>query len=181
MKIPTISDDPQVQSRYEEMRRNGESHNMAEMCAMRSACGSRGTERAIFSRVTGNGLDGLGVAQREWKLQQARKAGINPHGKIYMPELARHGVPNDPIAWVGDTHDIVKACHITGRGCPELGVKPAQYMKREQPVALAEKNVKELMVKELESMDPREAKRVNKRELREKIIDKHGAKNVENL
>lgn len=175
---PKISDDPAVQQHYESMRSKGESHNMAEMCAMRQASGTRGSERAIMFDVQNHGMNGWPEAMKQHRLQQAVKAGINPTGKVYMPNLGRHGVSNDPNCWVSDTGDVIRALKARGDGCEQLGVKPATYMPRKPAVRLSEKLIKEKVLDRMHGLTPAEARKIDRKKLREEIIEKHGAKKV---
>lgn len=181
MTYPTISEDAGIQEEYIRLRECGESHNFAEILAFRVPPGTRGTERAMFHNVHNQGLEHMTEAQRNWKLRRARQAGVDTTGKVFMPELARPGVQNDPLCWVSDSNDVARVLKMTGRGCPEMGIKPAQYLPKAQPKRLSERLVQERMESELSKMEPKQAKSVNKKELREQIIEKHGAKKIEKL
>jgi len=50
MRYPHVSDDPKVQSRYEECRRNGCSHNLAEILAFRKPPRVRNTYSPLHPR-----------------------------------------------------------------------------------------------------------------------------------
>lgn len=91
---------------YVRMRRDGESHNMAEMLATRSFPGVKGTD-SVF--MEGRHLDGSqfekdapNVGQHH--LELARKAGVNVTGKYYSGTLARF--PGDPRAWISGLGDV---------------------------------------------------------------------------
>jgi hypothetical protein len=50
MKYPQVSDDPKVQAHYEECRRNGCSHKLAEMLAFRKPPRFRNTYSPLHPR-----------------------------------------------------------------------------------------------------------------------------------
>ena len=48
-------------------------------------------------------------------VRQARAAGVNPTGKVYLHSLANK--PYDPQAWVSDRNDVARVCRERGWGC----------------------------------------------------------------
>ncbi len=112
--LPVVSRDPEVQSRYITMRRDGQSHNMAEVLALRKFPSTTGTDRAFME---GRALDGAqfqgmpGDVGRQY-VAAAAKAGVNTAGKWYSGTLARF--PMDPQAWVGGTADVKAVCDKEG-------------------------------------------------------------------
>ena len=113
-EILVISRNPEVQARYEEMRRNGESHAMAEMLATRSFPGLRTDSEFNKGRCNGNQFEEtpwLGDYYRA----RAEEAGVSVTGKYYQSTLARF--PGDPEAWVGGRGDVEKICLQRGWGC----------------------------------------------------------------
>ena len=56
MKYPKVSDNPEIQSLYEEIRRGGESHKLAEMLALRQVPNLQtDTRRLAGTKDTGHG------------------------------------------------------------------------------------------------------------------------------
>lgn len=65
--------------------------------------------------------DGFG---KDWRSRQlahaaARKAGVNPTGKRFVPQMCRKGVRFDPMAWVSDRADVKRRCLKEGWGMNE--------------------------------------------------------------
>lgn len=99
---PVIDPDPEIQSRYEQLRRNGESHNIAEMLTYRSAPSSK-TDDDFFR---GQGTLDAQVGDDPHYMQQitanyrAATGGQNPNPNYsYQAGLAQY--PGDPRAFVG--------------------------------------------------------------------------------
>jgi hypothetical protein len=111
-----ISDDPEVQSAYEAMVAAGESHSIAELLALRTFPGIKGTD-AVF--MEGRKLDGSQFQGQDLvashHLKKARDAGVNPVGKHYLGGLADH--PGDPRAWVSGLGDVRRVCEERGWSC----------------------------------------------------------------
>lgn len=102
--VPTISDDPAVQARYVEMRRNGESHNMAEMLATRSFPGFSTDDTFMRGWKTGEQFAD-NPALGNYYRQVAESQGCSTQGKAYISGLAEY--PGDPRAWVGGKSDVL--------------------------------------------------------------------------
>lgn len=172
MTFQQISSNAEVQSRYETMRRKGESHAMAEMLATRRAPNLNGTDTAFLrGKHLNNGLENNWIGDE--MRTKARSAGIPIDGKVYVAQLADTRGAADPKAWVSDTGDIKRVCEQNGWGC-DGSVKTARYEgKPLEQVRLAEDIVVEKMESAIEK-NP-DLKR-NLPELRESIIEKHGAK-----
>lgn len=93
-----------IQMDYWKMRKNGESHRMAEMLATRSFPGIKSD--AIFNEGRFSGEAGrIGVEQR-WLQEQAEAVGVSTTGKFYCRGLA--DFPGDPTAWVSDRGDVLR-------------------------------------------------------------------------
>ncbi len=120
---PWVSDDQAIQFSYEEMRRNGESHAIAEMLATRSFPGVKGTD-SVF--MQGRKLDGQQFEEAPpnvgaHHMELARKAGVNTSGKYYSGTMARF--PGDPRAWVsglGDVRRIARERQMGVSGAVEI-------------------------------------------------------------
>lgn len=150
---------------------------LEDMFESRCAPMMKNSDRA-FLEGTGGGTPthGLDEICLERTLERARKAGINPNGKVYMAQL---GTAENPLAWVSGVDDVKKSCELQGHGCEALGIKPVTYDPTPD-VPLADHVVEEFAVERLQSDPDLKAKcRENPAklaELREEIIDKHGNK-----
>ena len=102
--FPIVSNDLVTQARYENMRLDGQSHNMAEMLATRSFPGVK--TDAVFNEGKFSGDMGKVGPHQLWLKLQAEAAGISTAGKWYCSGLA--SFPGDPTAWVGDRGDVLR-------------------------------------------------------------------------
>ena len=89
------------------------------------------------------------------------------------------GRPNDPMAWVGNSGDVLAACKEKGLSC-EGAVSYKAPERRIKKKRLADDIAHGFMQKELAS-DPSLRERVKKNpkklvELKEKVVEKHGSK-----
>ncbi|MFA7177157.1 MAG: hypothetical protein WC114_07915 [Smithellaceae bacterium] len=95
---PTISDNPAVQQDYERMRERGQSHNIAEMLALKRTPTLR-TDATLLAAVNG--------AKEDFSFEQdnlhskavvktAKRLGVHP--KQYQPTLADYA--GDPKAFI---------------------------------------------------------------------------------
>jgi hypothetical protein len=112
-------------------------------------------------------FDSLPKRQAQYVLRDARRAGINPSGKVYCAGLADNRGWQDPAAWVSSNDDVLKVAKarrlaVSGSVNYDPGPEPIK------PKLLSERIIKDEMRKEL-----RQNPKANKGELREKIIDKH--------
>lgn len=97
-------------SRYHAMREAGESHNMAEMLALRTFPGVRGTD-SVFMQGTHCQDDPID----QYRYAVAQASGVDTSGKRYLPSLAAY--PNDPQAWVSGLDDVARVCSARGYNC----------------------------------------------------------------
>lgn len=179
VSFPIISSDRRIQSRYERMRRKGESHTIAEMCAAQSAPKMKGSERALMEgALLDNNLKGKLPAQRASVIANARKAGINPTGKIWLGELAREGMGSgrDPLAWVSGKDDVIAACRANGVGSARFGVKPPQYVPEPKQIRLNPKIARRMAREKFAALRPEEQKKTSLTKLVGEITERHGAK-----
>lgn len=103
----------------------------AEMKRTRLACAECGQrmERVFgvpaiitdttFTRTMDDGF-GNDQIRRRMAYAAARRAGVNPNGKIYCPGLCRRGRPFDPGAWVSASHaraEIRRRCEQLNYAC----------------------------------------------------------------
>jgi hypothetical protein len=107
--FPRVSHNNSVQEAYERMRRDGQSHNMAEMLACRSVPGIR--TDSTFMRDANARSAHVPLSARK----AAKKAGVSTDGKVFMTQLADS--PNDPKAWVSGKGDIKRICETRGWSC----------------------------------------------------------------
>jgi hypothetical protein len=161
---------------YREMIGRGESPRMAIMLLARKVPGTKGTDTKFQQyereRVAHDYTD-----QDMAKIHQlAKTAGISTAGKTYNGQLGRY---TDPRAWISDTSDVratarEKGLSIAGQVNVENEAKPRKR-----------KPLNERLVNEAEraylKASPKLAEQVKKkpsarRELRERIIEKHGSK-----
>lgn len=121
MSYPMVSTDQFVQSEYERMREQGESHNFAEMLATRSFPGIRTDSTWNAGRCNGNQFEDTPL-RGDFYLEEAKKAGMNPVGMTYLPSLARF--PGDPEAWVSGRGDVQRICDQRGWGMGDKDPQP---------------------------------------------------------
>jgi hypothetical protein len=106
MILPQISDNPEIQRRYEQLRYDGVSHNLAELFALRTFPGINGTDKAFNrGRVNGNQFADC-PALGDYYRACAESAGVSVAGKYYCHGLGRY--PGDAQAWVADTSDVLR-------------------------------------------------------------------------
>jgi hypothetical protein len=173
-QLPTVSPIPEIQAAYEQMRNNGQSHNMAEMLAVRIPSGTKNTDRAFMEGKHSNyGLESTKIP--EYYLKRAMEAGVNPHGKVYVSQLASEW--GDPRAWVSDLSEVGDRCRASGKGCAALGIEAVEPPPKQQ-IRLAEDLVQEEMTNALRK-DPGKATKLT--ELRQEVIEKHGSPSKESF
>lgn len=166
---PIISDHPDVQSRYVALRKEGQSHNMAEMLATRRSCMAKGMDRTFLEgKMHNHGLPQGFIGDKMMEL--ARKAGVQTAGKVHISQL---GPVTSHEAWVSGVDDVVRVCKKQGRGISGTvnvrGCEPPPPVQ----VRLAEDLVQESMQLALKK-NP--GKATDLRALREEVIEKHGQK-----
>lgn len=157
---------PEACATYARAARYGE--RWALMCATQTPPGTRGSDRAFMEgRLNQQWLDDMPPKQARTILGEARAAGIDVAGKVYVGGLADHRAHRDPMAWVDSTADIkkvAKARNLTVDGA----VRHQGVTLPARRTALNERIIQEEM--------PRYRKKhPNKKpgELREMIINRH--------
>lgn len=101
----------EVQSHYLQMIEAGQNPRFAEMCALQSPPGTRGTDRAFMEgRLHGNWLDSMPKKLAQAALREAHLAGISTSGKFYMGGIADKRGYKDPEAWVDSASDVLRVC-----------------------------------------------------------------------
>lgn len=111
---PVISEINAVQEAYEAMRRDGTSHNLAEMFALQHAPVGNTDSTFLAGHCNGNQFEKC-PAIGDYYEREAAKHGLNVKGKVYKSGLARF--PGDPEAWIGSKDDIKNICESRGWGC----------------------------------------------------------------
>lgn len=113
---PEVSIDSVIQARYEQMRRDGQSHLLAEMLACQRP--PRGKDNTSWLAANSKAIGGGDLAPpvRQHHEAMARAAGVNIEGKVYMPGLARQNMPGDPMAWVTDHSEFKRRLESRGDG-----------------------------------------------------------------
>ena len=147
----------------------------AEMCRSHSAPVYKGSDRAFMEgRVLNHGFKGDPDWLVEMKLKQAKRAGIDVTGKVYIGGLADGRGGGCPDAWVSGADDVTAACqrrNLNATGC-------VNYQGHEvdpgEDAELAPDIVEETVNKYV-AVNP-DLKRKDKRELREMVKSKHGNK-----
>lgn len=117
-RLPVVSGQPAQQAAYLRMRLRGESHNMAELLALRRFPSVRGLN-ADFMRGANSGDDDTKTDTLNAHYACLAKVnGTDINGKKYIPGLA--AFPGDPQAWVSGTDDVRRVCADRGWNCSGL-------------------------------------------------------------
>lgn len=103
----SISRDPVIQARYEEMIAAGESHMMAEMLAFQAAPGLNTDDTFLRGHCNGNQFAKQPHVGDFYK-KKAEAAGVDTTGKVYLSSLAQES--GDPEAWVSGRGDVKRIC-----------------------------------------------------------------------
>lgn len=146
--LPTISENPTIQSAYIAMRRQGESHTIAEMLAFQR--GPFLMTDAVYNegRVNGSCFEHE-QATGDYYKKVAERAGVSVKGKHYDPQLARFVA--DPEAWVSGRGDVQKIVESRPgwevNGAVKAKARPADPSPE---VDVAESLVQEAVADELE-------------------------------
>lgn len=154
---------------YVRLRSEGQSHKWAEMCALQSPPGVKGTDRSYMQgRYNNQQLDNMPPDHARNIVTLAKRAGINPSGKYYAASIADGRGPADPAAWVDSTADIKRvamARNLSVSGAVEHKAIPVPPKR----VALSERLTKEMMRAERKN-NPN----MKSGELREMVVAKYG-------
>lgn len=147
---------------------------LKEMLKARKCASLRGTDSWFQTGwAHDDGLNGSPVRNRYY--EEAKKAGISTAGKRYRHDLANYTF--DPNGWVGSIGEVYDKCRAQNRQITMGGTEEVLLRNSEGPpqeaIRLDDDLVQEAMNDELRK-DPSQA--ANMPELREKVIDKHGAK-----
>ena len=147
----------------------------ADMCQSRIPPGAFATERALMQgRIQNGGVESMHPTVRDMYIKKARAAGVSPQGKTYCSQLARFA--GDPQAWCAsqsDVVDIAKKRNLTIKACNVKGVKKDEKPNNRRLSDRAIKDLARNYVQENPDLGRKP------RELVEMIVDKHGAKKVD--
>lgn len=145
MTWPIVSDDSAVQALYEECRRAGTSHTLAEVFAFQKAPES-GLDDTRFMGVIARAADRTTPEVRAMYEREARAAGVSTTGRIYEPSIAspEPGMMSDPKAWVGSLSELRENAnrnHIgIKRGISEVKTAPTEGFKNSDEKLVARRN-----------------------------------------
>ena len=163
---------------YDRLIDEGNKPQFAAMLALQSPPGTKGTERS-FNEGSHSWADKLFSKNRDYIFTTARKAGINPTGKVYKGGIGR---PDDPMAWVSGPDDVLAACKSKGlsvKGAVNYDAPKQKFKKKRMGKDVMDRYVQMELMK-----DPGVVEKVRKRpkkmrDIQEKVIDKHSKKNLE--
>ena len=116
---------------YQQCIANGCTPKLAEMLASRTPPMSN-TDRELWEGHTNGQQFEKAPGIGDYYKRQARVAGVDPKGKIYLSSLARY--PGDPEAWVDGRGDIKRV--LDKRGWGAEGIVNAPVRKDDTPPAL---------------------------------------------
>jgi hypothetical protein len=173
MELPPdiASASAESQAHYKKMIADGQSPRFAAMCALRIAPGTKGSDRAFLEgRQNNQQLDAMPKLQAQYLVREAKQAGINPSGKYYCAGIADRRGWRDPAAWVTSGDDVLRVAkkrRMAVSGSVNYDPGPAPPERK----VLSESIIRDEMRRELKANPA-----ANKRELREKIIDKRAYK-----
>ncbi len=137
MIIEKISEDPDVQRRYEELILvDGQTPRFAEMLATRSFPGINGTNKAFNrGRVNGNQFANCPALGSYYKAI-AERAGVSVNGRFYCHGLGRF--PGDPRAWCADTEDVLRIARERNLSLDGIVSRIAEPTEPKPDIPLAE-------------------------------------------
>lgn len=173
-----ISDDPAVQAFYEQCRDDGESHNMAEICAFRRAPGLS-TDTTYMAGV-GTLLQQCGDNEAELKrlVKAAKRHGHTPNmHSIYNPTLApQFGHPDGFVPHDSPKAHVLDVCKRRGKDCTGLvNYKAPQRDKPLKPAPRLNKRIVNDYVRRAVKADPGLRQRKGAiANLRQEVVEKHG-------
>ena len=161
-----------VQSHYLEMLAADVPARMAEMLALQSPPGVKGTDRTFMEgRLNNQQFDAMPRRQALGMIRAARAAGINPNGKYYAAGLADKRGAGDPEAWVDGAADIKRVAEKRN-----LTVSGAVTHKGTEMPPPSKKPLSDRLMREMSAVESRRHPSMNKREIREMVIDKYARK-----
>ena len=159
---------PEVESHYLKMIREGQSERWAEMCALQTPPGTKGTDRALMQgRYNEQWLDDMPKHQAQRILREAKAAGINTSGKFYMSGIADKRGHCDPAAWIDTATDIKTVA--TKRNLTVSGIVNHVGTPQPPPRTKLSKQLERRLVKDEMRSNPR----MSKGEATEAVRDKY--------
>jgi len=155
--------------RYRAMRKEGLSHNLAEMFALQSPPHTAGTDTVFLAgHCNGNQFEKNEHIGNMYRAEAAA-AGVDVKGKVYLGGLAAY--PGDPEAWVSGTGDVRRVCEQRGWGCRgAVKVRSGEPVEPVPEIPLAPDIVDAEVGKVLERTPNR--KHIDVGDLREQVKDK---------
>lgn len=166
VELPIISTDPAVQSFYEQMRHAGETHNMANMLAVRRAPGARTDREFLRGHHSGSQFASDPTTGNEYS-RIAKAAGVSPTGKVYKSSLARF--PGDPLAWVTGRGDVKRRCVQEGWSCE--GAVTHKVAPRQAPSIPLAQDIVDQHADQIIADDP--SKATKRKEVEAEVREKH--------
>jgi hypothetical protein len=167
VNYPIISSEPHIQAHYENSRRAGTSHNLAEMFALRLPPMSNSDREFLEGHVNGNQFEKTPAIGNRYR-RMARAAGVNPTGKVYLSGLAEY--PGDPRAWIGGRGDATRVCEERGYDA-DGSIRVRAARQREHPQVEVADDILEAEANKILATHP-EPQKVNKGELKDQIKEK---------
>lgn len=145
-----------------------------EMLNARQPPGTKGTDRAFLQ----DRHDECGFTEGpEWLknmvVERAHAAGIKTYGKVYAPGLCNSLGPQDPRAWISDTHEFRKVAEERNLTCQGAVEHKGREVEPPKDVQLAPHLLKKID-DDYGRQDPNWKKK-HPQERKEAIIDCHGA------
>ena len=160
---------------YDTLVADGQSPNMAAMLVAMRPPGVWNTD-SKFNKRENERMKALNDDQLDDIVRIAKRAGINTHGKSYNGQLGKY---NDPAAWVSSTNDVKNSAIEKGMDIDGM-VKVKAYGGPKKKPRLA-KDIVDRLEGQARGRDRKLDESCKKsdnarRELRGKLVDKHGAK-----
>lgn len=126
-----------IQKSYEQSRKAGSSHKLAEMLALQQPPSLQGTDSIFMAgQVSGNQFEKSPWLGKAYKQISEKLAPGCTSGAVYKSQLARFA--GDPLAWVRGTADVKKAAAIKGVDVDGVSVSHVSPVREKPPVPLAD-------------------------------------------
>jgi len=159
---PKVSNLFSQQVAYFRMIRDGQSHNMAELLAVRKFPGVHGLDSAFMA-----GTHHQDSLLDHYRYRAAAEAGVDTNGRRYLSGMARF--PNDPEAWVSSRDDVVRLCAERGWNCHGLVEHEAPAAEPTPDIPIAPEIVDQHVEACLRAFDPGEQTPQLKADIRERV------------
>lgn len=148
-----------------------------QMCQSRIAPGGNGTDRTFMNDrdVRNHGLNGrVPDWMAEAYIREAKKAGIDIAGKVYKGSLADGRGPACPDAWVGGLSDVLAVAKKRNLKVDGIVNYDSGYDPPPPPDIPMAEDLVQSKARQKIAADPK-WKEKHPQELREAVIDAHGA------